>query len=60
MIRIAIVDDQELIRESLKIIINSDSDFEVASVAESGSELLEFLEKDAVDVVLMDVRMPEI
>ena len=53
MIRIAIVDDQELIRESLKIIINSDSDFEVASVAESGSELLEFLEKDAVDVVLM-------
>lgn len=59
MIRIAIVDDQELIRESLKIIINSDSDFEVASVAESGSELLEFLEKDAVDVVLMDVRMPE-
>lgn len=59
MIRIAIVDDQELIRESLKIIINSDSDFEVASVAESGIELLEFLEKDAVDVVLMDVRMPE-
>ena len=59
MIRIAIVDDQELIRESLKIIINSDSDFEVASVAESGSELLEFLEKDAVDVVLMDVRMPK-
>lgn len=59
MVKIAIVDDQQLIRESLKIILDTDQDFEVVAVVESAKELLEFLEKEEASVILMDVRMPE-
>lgn len=58
MVRILIADDQQLIRESLKIILDSDSDFEVVKVVGSGQEVLEALENTIVDIVLMDVRMP--
>ncbi len=59
MVKIAIVDDQQLIRESLKIILDTDQDFQVVAVVESAKELLDFLETEEVNVVLMDVRMPE-
>ena len=59
MVKIAIVDDQQLIRESLKIILDTDEEFEVVAVLESGKKILEFIEKEEVDIVLMDVRMPE-
>ena len=58
MIRIAIADDQALIRESLRVVLNINPDMEVAGVAATGVQLLQFLEKQAVDVILMDVRMP--
>ena len=53
-----IADDQQLIRESLKIILDSDPDFEVVKVVGSGQEVLDTLETESIDVVLMDVRMP--
>ena len=59
MVRILIADDQQLIRESLKIILDSDPEFEVAAVVGSGQEVIEFLEKETVNVILMDVRMPQ-
>ena len=59
MIRIAIADDQALIRESLRVVLNINPDMEVAGVAANGVQLLQFLEKQAVDVILMDVRMPQ-
>lgn len=59
MVKIAIVDDQQLIRESLKIILDSDPDFDVVAVLESAQELLDLLDKSTVDIVLMDVRMPK-
>ncbi len=59
MVKIAIVDDQQLIRESLKIILDTNQDFEVVAVVESAKELLDFLEKEDVNIILMDVRMPE-
>lgn len=58
MVRILIADDQQLIRESLKIILDSDSDFEVVKVVGSGQEVLDALENTSVDIILMDVRMP--
>lgn len=58
-IRIAIADDQDLIRESLKIVLDINEDMEVAVLARNGVELLEMLAQQPVDVILMDVRMPE-
>lgn len=58
-IRIIIADDEKLIREGLKIIISSFGDIEVLSLCENGREAFEFCRDNSVDVVLMDIRMPE-
>lgn len=58
MAKIMIADDQQLIRESLKIILNSDPNFEVVKVVGSGQEVLDTLETESIDIILMDVRMP--
>jgi DNA-binding NarL/FixJ family response regulator len=60
MIKVVIADDQELIRESLKIVLNMNPDMEVLGVAENGNEVLRLLKKQQPDVILMDVRMPEL
>lgn len=58
MVKIMIADDQQLIRESLKIILDSDPNFKVVKVVGSGQEVLDTLETESIDVILMDVRMP--
>lgn len=57
-IKLLIADDDLLIRESLKIILNMDSDFEVVSCVDNGLKALEYCMKNPVDVALLDVRMP--
>jgi DNA-binding NarL/FixJ family response regulator len=57
-IRVMLVDDQMLLREGLKTIINIQEDMEVAAEAENGQRALACLEKTAVDVILMDIQMP--
>lgn len=57
-IKLLIADDDLLIRESLKIILNMDSDFEVVSCVDNGLKALEYCMKNPVDVALIDVRMP--
>ena len=58
MIRILIADDQELIRESLSLMIGAYSDFQIAGTVENGREAVEFISKTKPDIILMDVRMP--
>lgn len=58
MIRIVIADDQELIRESLKIILSTHKDVEIVGVAADGFEVLDILKHNEVDIILMDIRMP--
>jgi DNA-binding NarL/FixJ family response regulator len=54
-----LVDDQVLLREGLKTIVNIQEDMEVAAEAENGERALACMEKiAAVDVVLMDIQMP--
>ena len=60
MIKVMIADDQELIRDSLKIVLEQNGDMHVMALASDGQECLELLEKDRPDVILMDVRMPEV
>lgn len=58
-IKIIIADDEKLIREGLKIIISSFGDIEVLALCENGREAFEYCRDNKVDVVLMDIRMPE-
>ena len=59
MIKILIADDQELIRQSLMIILNSESNFEVTDAVANGVEVIRSVRKERPDVILMDIRMPE-
>ncbi|MGV8146430.1 MAG: response regulator transcription factor [Alkaliphilus sp.] len=55
---ILIVDDDALIRDSLKIMFDLDEDFIEITTASNGQEALEACNKKEFDVVLMDIRMP--
>ncbi len=58
-ITLLIVDDQRLMREGLRTLLELEEDLRVAGEAENGLQALAQYEKIAPDVVLMDVRMPE-
>lgn len=58
MIKVMIADDQELIRDSLKIVLEQNEDMQVTALASDGEECLEKLREQQPDVILMDVRMP--
>ncbi|WP_251551186.1 response regulator transcription factor [Neobacillus muris] len=58
MIRTIIVEDQELIRKSLKILLESMSDIKIIGMASNGEEAIELCEKENPEVVLMDIQMP--
>jgi DNA-binding NarL/FixJ family response regulator len=57
-IKVLIADDDALVREGLRVLINKDPRFEVVAVAENGRQAVEACLKKAVDVALLDVRMP--
>ncbi|GMA51331.1 DNA-binding response regulator [Alicyclobacillus contaminans] len=58
MIRIGIAEDQALVRESLAIVLGLQPDVEVAWTAVNGAEAVDAANREPVDVVLMDLRMP--
>ena len=59
MIKVLIADDQELIRQSLLIILNSEDSFEVTDAVANGVEVIRSVRRERPDVILMDIRMPE-
>jgi DNA-binding NarL/FixJ family response regulator len=58
-IRVLLVDDQELFRSGLAVIIDSQPDMTVVGQAGNGVDAIRLVEEARPDVVLMDVRMPE-
>lgn len=58
MIKVLIADDQELIRESLKIVLNMHEDIQVIDTAGDGFAVLDSIKRNMPDVILMDIRMP--
>jgi len=60
MIKILLADDDALIRESLKIIFEYDERFEIVDVVSNGQEAVDVCKEKAVDVAILDVRMPEL
>jgi len=59
-IRVGLVDDQQLVRAGFRMVIDSQPDLEVVLEAGNGVEALRRLAVVRADVVLMDVRMPEL
>lgn len=59
MIKIIIIDDQSLMRDGLEIILSSSSDISVLACGSNGYDAVSLTEKLAPDLVLMDIRMPE-
>lgn len=57
--RVIIADDQELLRESLAIVLSMDPDIDIAATCSNGKEVLDTLKRTSADIILMDIRMPE-
>ncbi len=57
-IKIVIADDQELIRDSLKIVLSANQDMEVIDTVGDGREVIRSVRSAKPDVILMDIRMP--
>ena len=58
MIRVALVDDQALVRAGFAALLDAEDDIEVVGEAADGDEALRLLRRTQPDVVLMDIRMP--
>ena len=58
-ISVLVADDQDLVREVLRMLLEAESDITVAGEAGTGSEAIAAVRRHDPDVVLMDVRMPD-
>ena len=59
MIRVAVADDQALVRRGFAVLLRSADDIDVVGEAANGREAVELVTREQPDVVLMDIRMPE-
>jgi DNA-binding NarL/FixJ family response regulator len=59
-IKVLIVDDQQLVRDGIKALLEIKEDFTIVDTASDGQQAMEIVQKTPVDVVLMDIRMPGI
>ncbi|MCB0895576.1 MAG: response regulator transcription factor [Nocardioides sp.] len=58
-IRVLLVDDQDLFREGVRVIVDAQEGMTVVGTAADGAEAVRLVDQLAPDVVLMDIRMPE-
>jgi len=58
MIRVLLVDDEELVRSGLRLILSTEPDLEVVAEAADGEQALALAELHRPDVVMLDIRMP--
>jgi DNA-binding NarL/FixJ family response regulator len=59
VIRVAVADDQALVRSGFVVLLRSCDDIEVVGEAANGQEAVDLVRRERPDVVLMDIRMPE-
>ena len=58
-IRVLLVDDQALIRAGFRMILDAEEDMDVVGECADGTQAVDSARRLAPDVVLMDIRMPE-
>jgi DNA-binding NarL/FixJ family response regulator len=58
MIRVALADDQALVRAGFRMIVESQPDMQIAGEATDGQDAIELVRRERPDVILMDIRMP--
>ncbi|MCC3359005.1 response regulator transcription factor [Bacillus sp. REN16] len=58
MWNVLIVEDQSIVRQGLKLMLQQDEQIQVVAEAENGEEAIKKMEAHVIDVVLMDIRMP--
>ena len=58
MIRVLVVDDEELVRSGLRLILSTEPDLDVVAEAADGEQALAMVELHQPDVVMLDIRMP--
>ena len=58
-VRVLLADDQALFREAVAAMLARDARLEIVASVSSGDEAISFVRAHAVDVILMDIRMPE-
>ncbi len=59
MIRVLVADDQALVRGSFRLLVDTDPGLQVIGEAATGAEAVELATREKPDVLLMDIRMPE-
>ncbi|APU15590.1 MULTISPECIES: response regulator transcription factor [Actinoalloteichus] len=59
-VRVVVADDQALIRAGFRVLVDSAPDLEVVGEASTGREAVDLVRSTRADVVLMDIRMPEL
>lgn len=57
--KILIVEDQAIVRQGLRMMIDLNENFTVVAEASNGKEAIFALERNAIDIVILDIRMPE-
>ena len=60
MIRVMLVDDQEMVRVGFRMILEAESDLSIVGEAADGAAAIEIAKRAKPDVILMDVRMPRV
>ena len=60
MIRVVLADDQVLVRSGFRALLDAEDDIEVVGEAADGAEAIELTRRQRPDVVLMDIRMPNV
>lgn len=59
MIRIVLVDDHQIVRDGLKLLLNGQDDFEIVAEGKNGYEAIELVKNHEPDVLICDISMPE-
>src|SRR6201981_3882282 len=60
MIRVLLADDQKLIRAGFRVLLEAAGDLTVVGEAVNGAQAVELARRERADVVLMDIRMPDV
>ena len=60
MIRVAIIDDHEVVREGIRVMLGGDPDLQIVGERDSADDIADFVSETRPDIVLLDARLPSV